>query len=980
MNSCGQDASSIKDQVDFNFDVKPILVQKCYLCHGPDSVTRKGGLRFDTFEGATAILKNGGQAIVPGHLDSSIMVARIHHTEPDMIMPPSDSKLKLTDKEINILTQWIKQGAEWMPHWAFIPPKSPNLKGLSKNQSEIDFFIGKEITKGGLKKAPQANKNSLIRRVSYLITGLPPSMEAIQNYLSDQSPNAYEKMVDQYLQSPRFGEKWARHWMDVVRYAETKGHEFDYQIPGAWRYRDYLIKAFNLDVPYDQMVKEHLAGDLIPDPRRDVLTGVNESHLGTNFLTMSEGTHSPVDVRKDESDRIDNMIDVTTKAFQGLTVSCARCHDHKFDPITTKEYYGLYGIMESSRFSPVPAIRTIQQEQDLGKVNELKLYLRDLIAEQWKTDATSINSNVPKSVHGNKSSKMSSSRDSGYSVIADFRGNNLNDWQIHGQAFGKHTTLGNPLFNDQYELLELDSGKASSRSLGFGLFGALRSPNFIIEKKYIGIRARGIKSSLRIIIDNFQLISYPIFENINQKVDKEEWQNYIIDVDLWKGHKAYVEILPGYYENHVYKLPKEAYVEIEYANSFDKKRHDLPMPYDDKLSTAVQAIEDWSSWNATPGQIELLNRLLKNKSLANRFLKAEESISKNNLLKSNFTDTSFFNGIYDGFAINSPVFKRGNHHELTSEVPRKFLSALSVPDSISKSTGSGRKELAESFLHPDNPLTSRVMVNRIWHHIFGRGIVETTDNFGLQGKLPAFPALLDFLALKYQHEGWSTKKMIRYILRSETFKRSVYGDAESDQVDPENIYLAHFPLRRMEAEDIRDGILAVSGRLDTAMFGKPVPLHITTFMQGRGRPKNSGPIDGRGRRSIYQEVRRNFLEPLMITFDRPIPFSTFGKRNETNVPAQSLILMNDPFILQQAEEMACMITAGEWTVDERIEFIYLQAFARKPIPEEAALAKSYLVSLCKTHGVKENELLKSVVVWKDYCHSIFNTKEFIYLM
>ena len=374
---CSQDPSaSIPDHVDFNFDVKPILVQKCYLCHGPDSTGRKGGVRFDTYAGATAALKHGGKAIVPGHIDSSKLIERIHHTDPDMVMPPLESRLKLNDKEIAILTKWIKQGAEWKPQWAFIPPQSPDLSGLPKDQNAIDYFIGQRIKKAGLQAAGQANKNTLIRRVSYMLTGLPPSVESIDQYLADNNPDAYEKMVDQYLRSNRFGEKWARHWMDVVRYAETKGHEFDYVIAGAWRYRDYLIRAFNQDIPYNQFVKEQLAGDLMTNVRRDPINGNDESHLGTVFYTMYEGTHSPVDVRKDESDRIDNMIDVTTKTFQGLTVACARCHDHKFDPILTKDYYALYGIMESSRFSPVPATRSEKEEQSINKTNEIKTYLR----------------------------------------------------------------------------------------------------------------------------------------------------------------------------------------------------------------------------------------------------------------------------------------------------------------------------------------------------------------------------------------------------------------------------------------------------------------------------------------------------------------------------------------------------------------------------------------------------------------------------
>lgn len=975
---CGQDHTPpLPNLVDFNYDVKPILVQKCYLCHGPDPAARKGGLRLDTFEGATAALKEGGNAIVPGHIHDSKMVGRINHHDPEEIMPPPDSKLKLTEREIAILTKWIKQGATWKPHWAFIPPQTPVLDDIEEGQSEIDFFIEREISKAGLEIAPEGNKNSLIRRVSYILTGLPPTPDALEKYLADNSIESYEKMVDQYLNSPRFGEKWARHWMDVARYAETKGHEFDYVIPGAWRYRDYLINAFNEDVPYNQFVKEQLAGDLLTTVRRDPTTGANESQIGTIFYTMAEGTHSPVDVRKDESDRIDNMIDVTSKAFQGLTVSCARCHDHKFDPIATKDYYALYGIMESTRFSPIPAMRTSNEEKSIEKVNEIKSFLRKLIAEKWIKE-TVATQHISESKTDNGSGKSSAN----FNVIGDFRGSDLQGWKSDAVAFGKHTTLGNPKVNERNELIGLEDGKASSRGLGTGIFGALRSPNFIIEKNFIGVRARGKKSSIRIIIDNFQLISYPIFEGMDQKVEKEGWQDFKFDATLWKGHKAYVELLPGTFSNHIYSLSKEAYVEAKYAIAFDGEWVEPPLEHDQSPVQVKKAIENWTEQQASPTEIELLNVLIRRRLITRQFLQANELLSQSSQLISAMADTTYFNGICDGFAINSPVFKRGNHKDLTKKpVPRKFLSAIPIKDSVFTSAGSGRLELAEAILNPQNPLTARVMVNRIWHHLFGRGIVETTDNFGLQGKLPTHPELLDFLAIKFQQDGWSTKKMIKYIVMSETFKRSVQPADPNSKTDTDNFLLAHFPKRRLEAEDIRDALLAVSGRLDTTMYGPPVRVFITDFMQGRGKPKDSGPLDGNGRRSVYQEIRRNFLEPMMVTFDRPLPFTAFGKRNVTNVPAQALVLMNNPFVIQQAELMAKSIVAhAKLGIEERFDLIYRRAFSRKPTKEEIAQAKIFLLSLAKLHKVNDSDILNELIVWKDYCHSIFNSKEFIFLI
>ena len=412
--------------VDFNYHIRPILVQKCYLCHGPDASSRQANLRLDTYEGATALLKSGNRAIDLKHTEKSMVLFRINHTDPDMIMPTPDSKLVLTEKEKELLEKWIQQGAAWKPHWAFISPEKQNTP--DKNKNPIDYFIDREMKNQGLTPVEEASKNSLIRRVSFLLTGLPPSPSEVQSFLNDSSSDAYPKMVDKYLNSPHFGERWARHWMDLVRFAETKGHEFDYAIPGAWRYRDYLIRAFNGDVPYNQLVKEHLAGDLLPQPRINKVEKINESQLGTLFFAFPEGTHSPVDIRKDEADRIDNLIDVTGKTFLGLTVSCAKCHDHKFDPISTKDYYALYGVMEGTRFSPAsPHIyETKKRFETLKGVQDS---LKDLVLLNWM-DQFSKN-------------KVMSNTDS---VLGNFTGSDLNRWKSDGLAF---TTLA----GSHYKLL-----------------------------------------------------------------------------------------------------------------------------------------------------------------------------------------------------------------------------------------------------------------------------------------------------------------------------------------------------------------------------------------------------------------------------------------------------------------------------------------------------------------------------------------------
>ncbi len=951
-NNSNQPYESLPKKVDFNFDIRPILVQNCYLCHGPDPSSRKANLRLDTYEGATAALKEGGHAVVPGKPGESELIYRITHEHDDKIMPPPEMNSKLSQREIDLLKKWIKQGAEWKPHWSFIKP------GEGAEANNIDFYIDNYLNQKKLVKAPIAEKHTLIRRVSYLLTGLPPLSKDVDAFIADTSEDAYSKMVNKYLNSVSYGERWARHWMDLVRYAETKGHEFDYAITGAWKYRDYLIKAFNNDVPYNQFLKEHIAGDLLKEKRYNTKTGELESQIATAFYAMGEGTHSPVDIRQDEANRIDNIIDVTSKTFQGLTVSCAKCHDHKFDPITAADYYAFYGIMESTRFTPLDSDLSIEKENTAKALLAIQDYIKQLVFDK-------VGNQVDKAINAKDNGAIKTPYE--YKFLGDFRTSNFGNWRTNGMAFGEKTSLGTPVINKSSgKLMALNEGVASSRIFDVGIFGSLRSPDFVLDSNFIGVRAKGNQSTIRIIIDNFQLIQNPIYGDLTKGVNSSEWTNYTFNVEAWKGHKAYIEILSGEYKQHNFELPEKAYVEAQYAISFNKT-----------WPSKIARLTDDTSLR----QIKAINKTIKTGPLKWYFPELLTVIDSSQRLAKKLKSKSFIYGVSDGFAINSPVFNRGRHQDLLeTPIPRRFLSALPLGDVPFKSKGSGRLELANAMLNKENPLTSRVMVNRIWHHLFGRGIVETVDNFGLQGKLPSHPELLDHLAIKFQKEGWSIKKLIKYIVTSEAFKRSTIVNNEVAKQDPNNIYLASFPVRRLESEAIRDGILVASESLNDTVYGPPVQTYLTKFMQGRGRPAKSGPLDGNRRRSIYQSVRRNFLEPMMTVFDRPIPFTTFGKRDVTNVPAQSLILMNDPFVIEQAKIMAQkLLNQKGLSFNQRIEWIYMHAFSRKPTAEEVTNASKFIKQLedmKKTNAATDFDL----EIWKEYCHSIFNLKEFLYLI
>ncbi|MDE2732094.1 MAG: PSD1 and planctomycete cytochrome C domain-containing protein [Bacteroidota bacterium] len=972
----GTDENALPEAVDFNFHIRPILSNSCYVCHGPDISTREADLRLDTFEGATA-RREGGPAIVPGNPYRSLLIDRISDDDLDVRMPPAQTNKRLTQFEIALLSKWIDQGAEYKTHWALIPPESTDFENAESSLQPIDRFVNRQLGERGLPPAAEASRESLIRRASYVLTGLPPTPEQVDAFLEDGSAEAYEKVLDQLLASPHFGERWARHWMDLVRYAEAKGHEFDFTIHGAWQYRDYLIRAFNADVPYDDFVTEHLAGDLLISPRLHPTEGFNESVIGTAYFGLGEGKHSPVNTRIDEAERIDNIIDVTTKTFQGLTVACARCHDHKFDPIPTTDYYSLYGIIESSRFAPTP-IMSSGYRAALDSLKDMRQRMRSDMAAAWRASAE--RTPVLAAARQTAPAHAADTSDS-WVMLGDFRSGTLSGWFPQGPAF-ETAGQGTPVVPNG-RLDSLEARFISSHQLVTGLPGALRSATFTLAHDTITVMAAGHKSVIRIVVDNFQLIRAPIHGGLDQEVASEELAPYRFDVAMWKGHKAYVELLVGTYdkdrfitEHHQLVVNDSSYIAAAWAVAHDSLAPQIP-PVAAAATPLGPSIAAWENFRATPDQLAALNRALAEGQLERPELRAQ--LGRARRIQAGMPELPFFIGVVDGDRVTSAVFGRGNYLTPVGEpVPHRALTVLDPTETPFTRSASGRRDLASVIADPANPLTGRVMVNRLWHHAFGRGIVKTVDNFGAQGTLPTHPGLLDYLALRFVELDWSVKAMLREILLSDAFRRSTGESADSD---PENLLLAHYPVRRLEAEAIRDGMLAVSGRLDPALFGPPVPIHLTEFMKGRGRPAENGPLDGEGRRSVYISVRRNFLSPMMLAFDKPIPFSTFGARNSSNVPAQSLTLLNDPFVAEQASVWAqALINEPHLDIEARVTDIYLKGLARRPTHDELDQAASFILEEAARLDLDESGIMEHAELWTAYCHVVLNLKEFIYLI
>jgi hypothetical protein len=1002
----------------FEKSVRPILAARCQECHG--SVKQKGGLRLDA---RAPILAGGstGPAVVPGKPDESLLVDAINYGETYQ-MPP---KSKLPASEIATLTEWVKRGAPWgvesrptppapgaakrsrileqlsteefqtrARHWSFqplnrvVPPAVPSERsGWSRNP--IDQFILAGLGQHRLPTAPEADRRTLIRRLSFDLTGLPPMPAEVVAYLADIAPGAYERVVDRLLASPQYGERWARHWLDLVRYAETAGHEFDYEIPNAFRYRDYVIRAFNADLPYDRFVVEQVAGDLLVEPRRHPTQGFNESLIGSGFYFLGEGTHSPVDVREEEMRRIDNQIDVLSKTFLGLTVACARCHDHKFDPITQQDYYALAGFLHSSRHQqgfidpPERFAAGVRQLIELkATIAEVLRDARDLLPEPFRGQPkafAAMRGDQLKRAERTALAPRAERTDAAERVFEDFSRDDLDGWHATGDAFGDRPSRAGDfrleLDGPSPRLVTIAPGQAHSGLVSNRLQGVLRSRSFTIEARYIHYLASGRGGRISVVIDGFEKIRAPIYGGLATVVNAGDASRWITqDLGMWLGHSAYLELADGATvdfggaTSHVddgrgWIALDEIRVSDRPAPQASRAGSTGPPPIALDLGAVIAALR--------PARQELAGRLAA-------------AVEEFRAIDSRLPEPTLALAIADGTGSNERVHIRGSHQNLGEVVPRRFLQVLSGSDSFANEGGSGRGELARRMVDPTcNPLLPRVLVNRLWKHHFGEGIVKSADDFGAMGQLPSHPELLDWLAGELVSGGWSIKAIHRLMVTSSTYRMASHASEEADRIDPANRFLHRMNIHRLEAEAVRDALLAVSGRLEHAMYGPSVPAHLTGFMEGRGRPSQSGPLDGDGRRSVYLNVRRNFLNPMLLAFDAPVPFSTMGRRNVSNVAAQALALMNDPLVLGQARLWAQNTLSGRnESVRDRLEQLYLAAFGRLPSQSEASAALAFLAA---DGGIAGDGLDSRAArearlhAWANLCHVLINTKEFIFI-
>ncbi len=1053
----------------FEKHIRPVLAAECYECHGEKKA--KGGLRVHTRE---ALLKGGdtGPAVVPGAPNKSLLIRAISHKDPDLEMPKD--RPRLDEKTMQAFVRWVKDGvpfpdaevaatvtaeswestfARRKQWWSLQPvhkPVLPSVKNRGWSSHPVDQFILARLEGAGLQPASSAEKRVLLRRITFALTGLPPTVEETDGFLADRSADAYSKVVDRLLASPRFGEHWARHWMDLIRYAESHGSEGDPVVPWAWRFRDYLIRAFNADVPYDQFIREQIAGDLLPKPRYNPQERLNESMLGIAHYRMVEHGYQPVDELDEQVKFVDNQIDVLGKTFQALTISCARCHDHKFDAISQKDFYALYGIFASSR----PAQVTIDVPEQLAllkpELTRLKQQIKSSIADVWlnatnqftakladllrippKSTPTSTNAPPPEpwetawaDAATNTANPLHILARAGSLSSADLRSEWARQtayWQNElreRKAFNAwHFTNAWVLSGDDYEQwfkhgsglpespsaagefsLEPSGDQIVSGIYPAGVFthllarrhhGVLTSPRLKIETSYISVRALGDKdSSMRLLVENYPL-SGGRFPSVRPKKNGMTWLR--MDTAYWKGSHAYFEAATAEDLTTYSKSaedgdvkPSGSYFGIDRIVIHDGKESPkeevipiLPLLAGDAPTSAEELISRYaaslteiiSSWrrggSLTDDQTAYFDFFVRHGFLPNNLSKLsslQPLVKQYRKLEAEVPGPRRAPGLLEGCGFDQAFFPRGDHNRPGEPVPRHYLTALGSQPY--RTALSGRLELADEIASANNPLTARVMVNRIWYHLFGRGVVASVDNFGRMGSNPTHPELLDYLAVRFVEHGWSVKDMIRFLVTSRTFQMSSQPSSAAFQKDPANELWQHMRLRRLEAEAIRDSLLAASGQLDSKMYGASV---------------SQPPMDN-NRRSVYISIRRGRPHPFLEVFDAPIPATTRGQRDLTNLPAQSLALMNDPFVITLAGKWAeSLVANASMTAEQRIQRVFTTALGRPASRAEVKRAKTFLANVAAENHIAADQMSSNVKTWQDLAQAILSLKEFIYV-
>ncbi len=965
--------------VEFNREIRPILSDKCYTCHGPDASKRNSKLRFDTEAGAKADL-GGHLAIVPGDAAKSEMLRRISTDDTAKRMPPAYSgAAKLSAREIDTVRRWIEQGAKWQGHWSFISPKRPPLPAVSNQawpRNAIDHFILERLGREGLKPSPEAPKTSLIRRATFDLTGLPATPSEIDAYLADSAPNAYERMIDRLLASPRYGERMAVRWLDAARYADTSGYQSDGE-RSMWRWRDWVIEAYNNNMPFDRFTVEQIAGDMLPNATLDqrIATGFNRNHRGN-----SEGGIVPEEYAVEY---VVDRVDTTSTVFLGLTLGCARCHNHKYDPLTQKEYYQLFAafnnIPEFGRASkydnspPYIPAPTREQEAKL-KALEPKVAAagREWVAlgpelertqRAWELTLLGGPSSLPAwagpegllaSFPLDEEAAGPSGRAANFDGTRTFEGGNtaafgfldkftLSAWINPSSPDGAIVNRVEDKGDGQGYALILKAGKLQANMVVRWLDDSLRVESVealpLNRWSHVALTYDGsrVASGVGIYVNGAPVKIKVLLDELNQSFNvKKPFRVGGGGVDT-PGFRGAID------EVHVYKtaLTPDEVSMISLAASAGSIAAVAPA-----VRTRAQSMKLASYFlhTAAPAHIQ------------QAWKRFEELRKQKDTLVAGFSTVMVMQESprpRDTFVLVRGAYDRPGD-KVTVGVP-------AVLHRMPADAPGNRLGLAKWLVSPDNPLTARVNVNRFWQMYFGTGLVKTTEDFGSQGEWPSHPELLDWLATEFVASGWDVKAMQKTIMMSAAYRQSSKVTPELIQRDPENRLLARGPRYRLPAEAVRDQALSVSGLLVEKLGGKSVkpyqPKGLWKEMASGDYEPDTG--DKLYRRSLYTFWKRTIAPPSMMTFDAAGREACTVRETRTNTPLQALTLMNDVTYLEASRMLAeRMLAEGGATPADRIAFAFRLATARYPSPEESRILKGAFHRYLDRHQTDRAAALK----------------------
>lgn len=941
----------------FEQKIEPVLKQHCYRCHSLSAEKLKAGLLLDSRE---ALLKGGdtGPIVAPGDPDKSRLIEALRYANPDLQMPPKE---KLTPEQIADFENWVRIGTPYSGdptapasyasaslatnHWAFRPVRDVRVPSVGDKRwpkDPLDNFVLAELEERKLAPAPPADKRTLLRRATFDLIGLPPTEDQLQQFLADSAPDAFARLIDQLLGSPHFGERWGRHWLDVARYSDSNGLEVNVPYPNAWRYRDYVINAFYQDKPFDQFVREQIAGDLLPAASDD---DRYQKLIGTGFLVLGPKALAESNPAKLSMDVVDEQIDVTTRAFLGLTASCARCHDHKFDPIPTRDYYALAGIFRStttltSGNAPDPLGRrwmerplvTAVQAKEIEDYNTAVSRLTEALRAAQEHPGGIVSSKLAGTVVDNSAAQLTGRwKESQYStnyVDKNYLSDANSDKGKMVARFipklphtGKYEVLVSytPHPNRATNVPVTIQSTATNTTV---FINQRLAPRFLNAFVSVGSFEFQAGTNGTVSIANANTKGFVIVDAVQ-----------FVPIDEWKLVQAELE-------------------QREMETSMARPNRATSQPGDGGVTAMRQppAVAS-SSYN------ELLMRYSEMRSKAP-------------------PPTPTAMAVQDGSPANLRIHIRGDIDRLGPEVPRGFLSVVAhpgqTPRSLSAET-SGRLELADWIANPQNPLTARVAVNRIWVHLFGRGLVDTPDNFGILGEKPSHPELLDHLARRFIAEGWSTKKMIRAITLSSAYQMSSEFNPKAYSKDPDNRYLWRMNRRRLEAEALRDAILAISGKLDLTVGGSIMPTNTPPIAPDRGVL----PSVVSDRRSVYLPVLRNNLPDLFQVFDFADPHTIAGKRHVTSAATQALFMLNNDFVIEQSRFWAESLLRSYSADSDRASAAIQRAFVRPASHQEIERALKFISHFQQsTQGDAENVRR---LAWQSFCQVLFASTEFRFL-